>query len=461
MNDNSDNMLNSIKKIHFVGIGGSGMCPMAEVLHTKGYEITGSDIGESDTLQRVRDKGIKVTVGHKAENVENPELVVFTAAAHPDNPELIEAKRRGIPLMPRAEMLGLIVKLYQTPICISGTHGKTTTTAMVTQILLESGMDPSAIIGGKLPIIGSNSCVGESELLVCEACEYVDTFLELDPVISVILNIDADHLDYFKTLENIIHSFHRFAEKTSQAIVVGGDSLNAMKSVKGISPEKLVTYGLSETNDYYAADTNEEDTACEDFTLMHRGTALGRVNLIVPGEHNMLNAVAAAATAHIAGADPASICASLGRFSGVHRRFEILGSFNGVTVADDFAHHPTELQAVLSSAMKMGYDNVWAIFQPHTYSRTYNHFYEFTEVLKIPDHLIMTEILAVRETNKYGIKTADLAEKIPGSVWFPSNEKIADYVMEQAGKNDLILTIGGGDVYKLANLIVERYQSLK
>jgi len=461
MNDNSDNMLHSIKKIHFVGIGGSGMCPMAEVLHTKGYEITGSDIGESDTLQRVRDKGIKVTVGHKAENVENPELVVFTAAAHSDNPELIEAKRRGIPLMPRAEMLGLIVKLYQTPICISGTHGKTTTTAMVTQILLESGMDPSAIIGGKLPIIGSNSCVGESELLVCEACEYVDTFLELDPVISVILNIDADHLDYFKTLENIIHSFHRFAEKTSQAIVVGGDSLNAMKSVKGISPEKLVTYGLSETNDYYAADTNEEDTACEDFTLMHRGTALGRVNLIVPGEHNMLNAVAAAATAHIAGADPASICASLGRFSGVHRRFEILGSFNGVTVADDFAHHPTELQAVLSSAMKMGYDNVWAIFQPHTYSRTYNHFYEFTEVLKIPDHLIMTEILAVRETNKYGIKTADLAEKIPGSVWFPSNEKIADYVMEQAGKNDLILTIGGGDVYKLANLIVERYQSLK
>lgn len=459
MSDNSENLLSSLKKIHFVGIGGSGMCPMAEVLHTKGYEITGSDIGESDTLQRVRDKGIKVTVGHKAENIEDPQLIVYTAAAHSDNPELIEAKRRGIPLMTRAEMLGLIVKLYEKSICISGTHGKTTTTAMVTQILLESNLDPSAIIGGKLPIIGSNSCVGKSQLLVCEACEYVDTFLELDPVISVILNIDADHLDYFKTLDNIIHSFHRFAEKTSGTIVVNGDSMNSMKSVEGISRDKLVTFGLGDFNDYYAADTNEEDTACEDFTLMYCGTPLGRVNLIVPGEHNMLNAVAAGATAHIAGADPASICASLGRFSGVHRRFEILGTFDGVTVADDFAHHPTELQAVLGSAMKMGYNHVWAIFQPHTYSRTYNHFDEFAEVLKIPDHLIMTEILAVRETNKYGIKTADLAAKVPGSIWFPSNEEIADYVMEQAGDHDLILTIGGGDVYKLANLIVDRYQS--
>lgn len=456
---NGTNKLDGIKKIHFIGIGGSGMCPMAGILHAKGFEITGSDMCESDTLQRVIAKGIPVSLGHDASNITDQDLIVYTAAAKSDNPELVEAKRRNIPTMQRATMLGIITEMYGTPACISGTHGKTTTTAMLTQILIESGLDPSAIIGGRLPIIDGNFCVGKSDILVCEACEYVDTFLELSPALSVILNIDADHLDYFKTLDNIIKSFNKFAGLTSQKIIVNGDSKNAMKSVEGIEKSRIITFGLSDINDYYVSDTNEEDTACEDFTLMYRGTALGRVNLIVPGEHNMLNAVAAAAAAHTLGADPASICASLGRFSGVHRRFEILGTFNGITVADDFAHHPTELQAVLTSAMKMGYENVWAIFQPHTYSRTYNHFDQFVDVLKIPDNLIMTEILAVREKNEYGITTAHLAEKLPGSVWFDSNETIADYVMEKAGENDLILTIGGGDIYKLANMIVERYEN--
>ena len=411
------NILDHVRKLHFVGIGGSGMCPMAEILHHKGYELTGSDINESDTLERIRSYGIPVAMGHRAENIGNAECVVYTAACKQDNP------------------------------------------AMLTEILIQGGMDPSAIIGGKLPMLGANSRIGHSETMVVEACEYVDTFLQLHPAVSVILNIDADHLDYFKTVDNIVKSFHQFASQTSQLIVVNGDNEKALESVKGIENAKIVTFGMRETNDYYPTEMNEEDTACEDFTLTYHGEKLGRVNLIVPGEHNMLNAIAAAAAAHCLGVTPEAICSTLGKFTGVHRRFEVLGKFEGVTVADDFAHHPTELTAVLTSAMRMGYHAVWAVFQPHTYSRTYNLLEDFAQALSIPDHLVMTEILAVREENKWGIHTSDLAAKVPGSVWFDSFEKIADYVMEQAQPGDLILTLGGGDIYKCANLIVEKYKA--
>lgn len=455
----SENILDKVKKLHFVGIGGSGMCPMAEILFHKGFQLTGSDVNESDTLDRIRSYGIPVQMGHRAENIGDAEVVVYTAACKQDNPELVAAREKGIPTLERSVMLGLLTKKFKTPIGVSGTHGKTTTTGMLTQILIEAGMDPSAVIGGKLPLIGGNGRVGKSDTIVCEACEYVDTFLQLHPAVSILLNIDADHLDYFKTVDNIIRSFRQFAQQTSTLLVVNGEDENVKKSVEGLTHAKIVTFGMGPENDYYPAEMNEEDTACEDFTLMYRGEALGRVNMKVPGEHNMLNAVAAAAAAHSLGADPAAICRALSAFSGVHRRFEVLGSFEGVTVADDFAHHPTELTAVLSSAVRMGYHEVWAIFQPHTFSRTYNLLDEFAQALSIPHHVVMTEILAVRETNTYNIHTSDLAAKIPGSCWFDSFEKIADYVMEHAQPNDLILTLGGGDIYKCANLIVEKYRA--
>lgn len=453
-----ENILDQVKKLHFVGIGGSGMCPMAEILHHKGYILTGSDMNESDTLERVKGYGIPVSMGHRAENIGDAEAVVYTAACRKDNPELVAARERGIPCLERSVVLGMLTEKFPFPMAVSGTHGKTTTTGMLTQIMMEAGRDPSAIIGGKLPLIGGNGRVGKSDTLVVEACEYVDTFLQLYPAVSVILNIDADHLDYFKTVENIIKSFHQFGEQTSRLIVVNGDNENAMAAVKGLTGREIVTFGLRDSNDYYPAELNEEDTACEDFTLMFRGKPLGRVNMSVPGEHNMMNAVAAAAAAHCVGVEPAAICAALGKFTGVHRRFEVLGKFGGVTVADDFAHHPTELQAVLTSAMRMGYRQVWAVFQPHTYSRTYNLLDDFARVLSIPDHVVMTEILAVREVNTYDIHTADLAAKIPGSKWFGSFEEIADYVMAQAQSGDLILTLGGGDIYKCANLIVKKYK---
>ncbi len=455
-----DNILDSAKKLHFVGIGGSGMCPMAELLMHRGYEISGSDQNESDTLDRVKSWGIPVYMGHSPENIGEAEAVVYTAACKSDNPELVAAREKGVPTLERSVMLGMLTEKYPQLVAVSGTHGKTTTTAMLTQIFIEAGADPSAIIGGKLPIINSNCRVGKSDTIICEACEYVDTFLQLHPAVSLILNIEPDHLDYFKTLGNIVKSFRQFAVQTDRLLVVNAANQSVMEAVEGLERE-VVSFGLDSSCDYYPANLNEEPSACEDFTLMCRGEALGRVNLSVPGKHNMLNALAAAAAAHSLGIAPEAICSALEHFGGVHRRFEILGQFDGVTVADDFAHHPTELTAVLSSAMRMGYGQVWAVFQPHTYSRTYTFLNDFAEALAIPDHLIMTEILAVREENTYNIHTSDLAAKDPGSVWFDGFDKIAKYVMENAKPGDLILTLGGGDIYKCANLIVERYQKGK
>lgn len=459
MTDNKTNLLDTVKRLHFVGIGGSGMCPMAEILHHKDYTITGSDINESDTLERIRGYGIPVFMGHRPENIGDAELVVYTAAAKQDNPELVAAREKGIPTLERSVMLGLLTKKFSNAIAVSGTHGKTTTTGMITQILIEAGRDPSAVIGGKLPFIGGNGRVGKSENMVCEACEYVDTFLQLHPTISVILNIDADHLDYFGTLDNIVKSFRQFSLQTSKRIIVNGDDANAMRAVEGLTHAEILTFGRTAQSDYYVTELNEEDTACEDFTIMHHGERVCRVSLRVPGEHNMMNALAAAAAAHSMGVDGAHIKTALEAFSGVHRRFEILGKFDGVTVADDFAHHPTELSAVLSSAVRMGYHEVWAVFQPHTFSRTAMLLDDFAKALSIPHHVVMTEILAVRETNTYNIHTSDLAAKIPGSRWFGSFEEIADYVMANAKENDLILTLGGGDIYKCANLIVEKYKN--
>lgn len=452
------NILNEVKRIHFIGIGGSGMCPIAEILHHNGYILSGSDMNESDTLERIKGYGIKVFMGHKKENIEGSELVVYTAACKMDNPEIVAAKENGIPCIERSIMLGLLTDRYENAIAVSGTHGKTTTTAMITQILMEAGMDPSAVIGGKLPLIGGNGRVGKSQNMVCEACEYVDTFLQLHPAVSVILNLEADHLDYFGTLENIIKSFNKFSHQTSKTIVVNGDDKEAMEAVKDITHAEIVTFGLDSKNDYYLTELNEEDTACEDFTVMYKGEKLIRINLIVPGEHNMLNALAAFATCHHLGASLEAIKRALESFGGVHRRFEVLGKFEGVTVADDFAHHPTELTTTLTAAMKMGYNKVWAIFQPHTFSRTYMFLNDFAKALSIPDRLVMTDILPVRETNIYGVKIEDLEEKIEGSCHFNTFREIADYVMARAEKNDLILTLGGGDIYKCANLIVKLYK---
>ena len=447
-----DNILDEIERIHFIGIGGSGMCPLAEIMISAGFKVSGSDMNDGDTLRRIISYGIPVYMGHDAKNIEGAQLVVYTAAVKQDNVELVAARYKGIPTIERSVMLGIVTRRYKQSIAVSGTHGKTTTTAMISQIMIGSGADPTAIIGGTLPSVGGNSHVGRSDIIVCEACEYVDSFLQITPAVSVILNVDADHLDYFENLDNIKKSFRKFVAQTSQAVVVNGDDENAMDCIHE-TPLNVLTFGFGENNIYRAVMTSNENTVYDSFDFYYRKGKLCNIQLSVPGKHNVYNALAAAAAAHYEGISPSDISENLHRFKGVHRRFEVLGTHGGITVADDFAHHPTEITATLSAAMKMGFRKVWNVFQPHTYSRTAMLLDDFAKALSIVDEAVILEILPVRETNTYNIYNTDLGAKVPGSKCIDSFENAANYVCENAKEGDLILTMGGGNVYVCANLI--------
>lgn len=451
----NDELLKGKKHIHFIGIGGSGMFPIAQILHEEGYYLTGSDNNPSDTLELVKKLGIPVTMGQAAENIKGADLIVYTAAIMSDNPELIAAKESGVPTIERSVMLGILTRCYKNAVCICGTHGKTTTSCMVTQILLDGGLDPTAVIGGKLPEIGGNGRVGKSEIMVCESCEFVDTFLKLTPDTTVVLNIDEDHMDYFKTMDRLVESFHKFCAMTTGAIIANGDDPEVLLALQGIE-NPITTFGWTDANDYYPADITPHKSIHTSFHLMHRGEDLGRLDIYVPGLHNVLNAVAAAIAAMSAGADFAQVQSGLAAFHGAGRRFEILGEVNGITIADDYAHHPTEIRATLNAAKGMDFKRVIAVHQPFTYSRTKTLLNEFAEVLTIADHTVLSEIMGSREKNTYNIYAKDLAEKIPGCVWFPTFEEIADYVSAEARPGDLILTLGCGDIYKAAKRILHK-----
>lgn len=453
-----DKLLKTVKRIHFIGIGGSGMCPLAEILHKEGYLLSGSDNNETDTLARIRSLGIPVYMGQRAENIEGAEMIVYTAALLKDNPELVAAKESGIPTFERSKLLGAVTRIYPNSICISGTHGKTTACSMLTQVLIEADFDPTAVIGGKLPLTGSNGMVGHSEHMVCEACEFVDTFLDLSPDIAVVLNIDEDHLDYFKTLENLKKSFTKFSSMATKAIIYNGDDSNTIDAVMPAikkSGKTAVTFGINETNDFSAANISFENEFAS-FDLVERGKNLGRIKLSIPGRHHIYNALAVISSAMLSGVSFEQCAKGIADFKGAGRRFEILAEINGITIADDYAHHPKELEATLNTAMKMGFKNVWAVFQPFTYSRTAILFDDFVRVLKIPDHCIMTEIMGSREVNTYGIYTSQLAEKIDGSVWFNSFDEVADYAVSHAESGDLIITLGCGDIYKAAKIMIKK-----
>lgn len=455
---NIDKVLGKIKRIHFIGIGGSGMCPLVEILHSKGYEISGSDNNESDTLNRVRSLGIPVFLGQRAQNIEGAQMIVYTAALLPDNPELCAAKESGIPTFERKELLGAITRMFDNCICVCGTHGKTTVTAMLTQIFLQSGADPTAVIGGKLPLTGTNGIAGGSQNMLCEACEFVDTFLSLSPDVSVILNIDEDHLDYFKTLDNLIASFTKFASMTRREIIINADDANTLRAVESIKDKRFITFGLGKDNDFRAENIVLEHEFAS-FDIIKYGENVGRISLGIPGKHNIFNALAAIAAADNAGIPMDKIIACAEQFRGAGRRFEILKKINGITIADDYAHHPRELEVTLNAAMGMGFKRVWAVFQPFTYSRTKILFDDFVRVLKIPDRVVMTEIMGSRERNTYGVYTSQLAEKIPGSVWFNTFDEVADYVVKNAEEGDLVITLGCGDIYKAAKLMIKKYEN--
>ncbi len=464
------NILKDKKHIHFIGIGGSGMYPLAQILHSQGYYLTGSDNNETETLDAVRKMGIPVFVGQRAENIEGADLIVHTAAIMADNPELIAAKASGMPVLERSELLGIVTSWYDNAICVSGTHGKTTTTSMITQILYTAKVDLSAFIGGKLPCIGGSGLAGKSDIMVCEACEFVDTFLKLYPDCAVILNIDEDHLDYFKNLDNIIKSFRKFSDMATKALIINGDDVNTLRAVDGITDKQIITFGLNKNNNYYAENVTIVSGMETSFDVYKNGELLGTITLHVAGKHNILNALAAVATAEYAGVDFSNIQKGLSDFRGAGRRFEHIGTQKGITIVDDYAHHPTELSVTLEAAMKMGYKRVWAIFQPFTFSRTAMLLDDFAKALSITDITVLTDIMGSREKNTYNIYTRHLAEKIDGCIYFPQNEdevytderkyqnfeQICDYVCENASEGDLIITLGCGDAYKIAKNILKR-----
>lgn len=446
-----DELLGRVKRIHFIGIGGSGMCPLAEILHSQGYQLSGSDNNESDTLARIKALGIPVVLGQKAENIGDAEMVVFTAALLPDNPELCAARASGVPTFERSKLFGAITRRFGNCIGVCGTHGKTTTTSMLTQIFLMNNVNTSAVIGGKLPMTGTNGIVGTEDLLVCESCEFQDTFLDLSPSVAVILNIDRDHLEYFKTVENLIASFTKFANLSRDAVIYYGDDKNTLTAVAAADKnKKFITFGFSHDNDWYADNISYSNGAYPVFDVVFKGEKLGRITLGVPGDHNILNALAAVAAAVNYGVSPEDCFSAVEAFSGAGRRFENLGVYNGITLVDDYAHHPAELKVTIEAALKMGYKRVWAVFQPFTFSRTYTLLDDFAEVLSLADRVVMTEIMGSREVNTFDIHTSALAEKIPGSVYFRTFDEIAQYLMENVEEGDLVLTLGCGDVYKIA-----------
>ena len=460
MTEISASIPDTVSRIHFVGIGGSGMCPLAEILHNSGYRITGSDNAESDNVIRLRRLGIPVYIGHDAAHIGDAELVVYTAAVQKDNPEICEAERRGLPVMERAQLLGFISRRYPRTIAVAGTHGKTTTSSLLAQILLEAGRDPSVFIGGRLPLIDANGRAGQSPLFVCEACEFKDHYLQMRPAVSVILDVDADHLDYFGSLDNIIRSFHRFAELTGEAVIYNRDDQNTCLAVEGLThAQKRISCGRSDGCEWQAKHVRFDDRACAVYEAWHDGECFAEIHLGVPGEHNVINSLTAVAAAALCGLSPEEIAAGAAHFGGAGRRFERLGTFAGVTLIDDYAHHPTEIAATLHTARAMKPQRLWAVFQPFTFSRTARHLSEFAESLSLADQVVVSDILGSREVNTFGVHADQITAKIPGGVYLPTFAEITEYVVSHAKPGDLIVTMGGGNIYQCARMIRDRLKT--
>ncbi len=449
----SSKLLDGVKHIHFIGCGGSGMYPLIQILATKGYEISGSDVLEGSIPGYERKMGVKVTIGHSPENVKGADLVVYSAAIAHANVEVAAAESMGIPTVERSVLLGYVSRLYPSSICVSGTHGKTTCTSMIATALELAGRDPSAVIGGKLPRIGGYGKAGKGENIVIEACEFSRTFLHLAPTDAILLNVDNDHLDYYGTMENLKAAFGEFCAMASDRVFVNADDANSMEVVATLK-NPIVTFGEKQADvDFRATNVHEHKPGFFAFDLVEHGTVTGSIALSAPGRHNIYNALAMCSVCRTLGLTVEECAAAALDFKGAGRRFEIYGECNGALVVDDYAHHPTELDATLKTARSMGYKRVIAVHQPFTYSRTRALLDEFARVLQLADIAVLTPILGSREVDDGSIKTADLAAKIPGSVEVDSLEAAADWVKANCGEGDLVLTLGCGDVYKASKMM--------
>ncbi|MEI6131845.1 MAG: UDP-N-acetylmuramate--L-alanine ligase [Bacillota bacterium] len=458
--------LTHISKIHFIGIGGSSMCGLASFMLHAGKQVSGSDMTLNEATDELALAGANIRSPHDASNIStfSPDLVVYTVAVRGDNPELVQAAERGIPIIERAVFLGLIMKDFSKSIAVAGTHGKTTTTSMISSILIENNLDPSVHIGGKLPLINSNTLIGSSDYFVTEACEYNDSFLNFNPYIAVILNVEHDHVDYFKTFEQFKASFKNFLALVPAHghIVVCGDDPNALEVASGAKC-KVTTYGISSPDfDWSARDIDFDENGCGNYTLLHCGTECGRISLGTVGIHNVRNSLASIATAVLCDLTPAACILPLKNFTGANRRFEFKGYFNEVKVIDDYAHHPTEILTTLAAARAatQAPAKIIITFQPHTYTRTRELFNEFAHAFGDADEVIMADIYAAREADPGNVSIHSLVDEInkvsANCVYKRDFEAIAAYVREIANPHDLVITMGAGDICKVADLLLKQ-----
>ncbi len=449
--------------VHFIGIGGISMSGLAEILIKEGFKVTGSDMRASEITNQLSDMGALINIGQRAGNItDDIDLVIYTAAIHEDNEEFAAANEKNIPMLTRAQLLGQIMSNYQYSVAVSGTHGKTTTTSMLSYILLEGDLDPTISVGGMIDAIGGNIRVGSSEYFVTEACEYTNSFHAFNPQISIILNVDADHLDFFSGIEEIAESFHTFATKTpdSGLVVVNGDMAYYETVTKGLTC-RIVTFGEKETNKYSATNIRFDSFGHPTYTLMIDGQEITDITLNVFGIHNVYNSLSAIAVALELGISMEAIKTGLLACKGADRRFQYKGTIlNNVKVMDDYAHHPTEIAATLAAARNTDYNELWCIFQPHTYTRTYALLDDFANALKVCDHVIVADIYAAREKDNGLVSSRDLADKIAAfgtdAFYLPTFDDIENYILKNCKKNDLLITMGAGNVDSIGNELIKK-----
>lgn len=448
-------MTQTKEHIYFIGIGGISMSGLAEILASRGHQVSGTDVKETAVTKHLQSLGIHINFEHRAENItDDITLVVYTAAIHDDNPELRAAHEKGIRIMDRAHLLGQIMDEYHDSVAVSGTHGKTTTTSMVSEILLAAEKDPTITVGGILPTIGSNLRIGNSPYFVAEACEYFDSFLQFNPFIAIILNVESDHLDYFKTLENIRRSFHAFAQRVpDNGLLVISEKIDNVEELTDGLTCHVETFGLSEKANWRAENIVHEADGRNSFDIYHNSAFFTTIHLHIPGEHNITNALAAIAASAFLGAAPEDCVKGLHHYTGTERRFQLKGKKDGITVIDDYAHHPTEIKAALAAAQNVQHNTTWCVFQPHTFSRTRFLFDEFGEAFGDADEIIIADIFAARETDDGTVSAAQLAERIAqtgkSARYVGDFAAIEAYLREHCKSGDLLMTVGAGDVYKI------------
>lgn len=447
--------MNKYGFVHFVGIGGISMSGIAKVLLNSGVKVSGSDSGDSETINELKKMGAAVSKGHSEKNITNQDLVVYTAAVKEDNPELVAAREKGIETVDRATILGWIMKEYKNAVSVAGTHGKTTTTSMLSCIFMKAMLDPTIMVGGELDLIGGNFRMGKSDYFITESCEYCRSFLKFFPKIAVILNVDLDHLDYYKDLEDIISAFTDFANLVPEdgVVVAPYESENAMRCVRNISG-RLYTFGI-EKGDFTAKNITYSELGCASFDVYKDNEFVVSISLSVPGKHNVLNALASVAVSFSMGIDMNYVKDGLLSFTGTHRRFEKKGFVNGALVVDDYSHHPTEIEAMLFAASKTNHKKMWCVFQPHTYTRTYTLFDDFVKVLSKVENLVIADIYAAREKDTGLVSAKELADKIPNALYIKDFDDIEKYIRENASENDLVITVGAGNIVDVANRLIK------